>query len=264
MAPIIILIVLATIVLFAIYYKKPAKKIELPSDYRHLLEEHVSFYSGLNKAEKNLFEEKIKGFLGYVQIEGVGTDVEEIDRLLVASSAVIPIFYFQEYKYFNLKSVLLYPGTFNKEEFLTGGYERNTLGMVGTGPMQGSMILSKAALHHGFTNKEQPNNTGVHEFVHLLDKEDGEVDGLPEALLQKKYDQQWLDLVDLNTQKINNGESDISSYAATNRAEFFAVVSEYFFNSPGRFKENHPDLFEIMSKMYHHIPENKHGLREQN
>ena len=149
----------------------------------------------------------------------------------------------------------MYPGTFNKEEFLAGGYERNTLGMVGTGPMQGSMILSKAALHHGFTNKEQPNNTGIHEFVHLMDKEDGEVDGLPETLLQKKYNQQWLELIDLNTQKILNGESDISSYAATNRAEFFSVVSEYFFNSPHRFKENHPELFDIMTKMYQ-IPEN--------
>lgn len=255
MTPVFILILLAGIVLFAIFYRKPAKKIDLPSNYHQLLEEHVSFYSKLNKGEKNLFEEKIKVFLGYVHIEGVGTEVEEIDRLLVASSAVIPIFYFPAYKYFNLKSVLLYPGTFNKEEFLAGGYERNTLGMVGTGPMQGSMILSKAALHHGFTNKEQPNNTGIHEFVHLMDKEDGEVDGLPETLLQKKYNQQWLELIDLNTQKILNGESDISSYAATNRAEFFSVVSEYFFNSPHRFKENHPELFDIMTKMYQ-IPEN--------
>lgn len=256
MAPVIILILLALIVLFAIFYKKPPKKIELPSNYSELLEQHVSFYSKLNKAEKNLFEEKIKEFLGYVQIEGVGTEVEEIDRLLVASSAVIPVFYFPEYKYFNLKSVLLYPGTFNKEEFLVGGYEKNTLGMVGTGPMQGSMILSKVALHHGFTNKEQPNNTGIHEFVHLMDKEDGEVDGLPETLLQKKYNQQWLELIDINTQKILHGESDISSYGATNHAEFFSVVSEYFFNSPHRFKENHPELFDIMSKMYR-IPENK-------
>ena len=256
MAPVIILIVLTLIVLFAIFYKKPIKKVVLQSNYRQLLEENVSFYTKLDSNEKVLFEQKIKEFLGYVQIEGVGTQVEEIDRLLVASSAVIPVFYFQGYKYFNLKSVLLYPGTFNKEEFLTGGYEKNTLGMVGTGPMQGSMILSKAALHHGFTNKEQPNNTGVHEFVHLLDKEDGEVDGLPEALLRKKYDQQWLNLVDVNTHKINNGESDINSYATTNRAEFFSVVSEYFFNSPSRFKENHPDLYDMMSKMFQ-IPENK-------
>lgn len=256
MTPITILLLLTAIVLFAIFFKKPVKKFELPADYTELLEKNISYYSKLNREEKNIFEDKIKEFLGYIKIEGVGTDVEEIDRLLVASSAVIPIFYFPGYKYFNLKSVLLYPGTFNKDEFLAGGYEKNTLGMVGTGPMQGSMILSKAALHHGFRNIEQPNNTGIHEFAHLLDKEDGEVDGLPEALLQKKYDQKWLDIVDENMQKIINGRSDISSYATTNRAEFFAVVSEYFFNSTNHFKENHPDLYTIMSGMYQ-IPENK-------
>lgn len=251
MAQVIILVLLAGLVLFAFFYKKPVKRIEFSSNYHQILVSYVTYYSKLDKADKNLFEDKIKEFLGYVIIEGVGTEVEEIDRLLVASSAVIPIFYLPGYKYFNLKSVLLYPGTFNKEEFLAGGYERNTLGMVGTGPMQGSMILSKVALHHGFKNIDQPHNTGIHEFVHLMDKEDGEVDGLPETLLQKKFNQQWLELIDINTQKILRGESDISSYATTNRAEFFAVVSEYFFNNPVQFKENHPELAEILSKMFH-------------
>ncbi|MEO6682585.1 MAG: zinc-dependent peptidase, partial [Ginsengibacter sp.] len=215
MAPVIILVFLTCIVLFAIFYKKPPKKIELPANYRDLLTNHVAFYSRLSNKNKKLFEEKLKEFLGYVQIESVHTEVEDIDQLLVASSAVIPVFYFPSYKYFNLKSVILYPGTFNREEFLTNGYERNTLGMVGTGPLQGSMILSKAALHHGFFQRDQPHNTGIHEFVHLMDKEDGEVDGLPESLLNKNDKQKWLMLVNENIRKIHDGESDISSYATT-------------------------------------------------
>lgn len=256
MAPVIILISIACIVLFAIFYKKPAKKVDLAPGYRKMLEENISFYSNLKLPERKRFEEKIKEFLGYVGVEGIGTEVEEIDRLLIAASAVIPIFNFSSYKYFNLRSVLLYPGTFNRDEFLAGGYERNTLGMVGTGPMQGAMILSKQALHHGFRNKNQPHNTGIHEFVHLMDKEDGEVDGLPETLLPKDLHQKWISLVNKNIQKIHNGESDISSYATTKRGEFFAVVSEYFFNSSQQFKERHPELFDILSIIYK-LPENK-------
>lgn len=254
MAPVFILILILAIILVAIFYKKPAKKIKLPPNYREILGEHVAYYSRLSEAEKKIFEEKIQEFLSYVKLEGVGTEVEDLDRLLIASSAIIPVFYFKGYKYFNLKSVLLYPGTFNKEEFLAGGYEKNTLGMVGTGPMQGTMILSKTALRHGFANKEQPQNTGIHEFVHLMDKEDGEVDGFPETLLQNKYNQQWAQLININTRKILNGESDINSYASSSQAEFFTVVSEYFFNCPERFKENHPELFVILTKMYQ-IPE---------
>ncbi len=256
MAQVIILISLACIVLIAIFYKKPVKKIQFAPGYRKLLEENSFFYSNLDQSEKKQFEEKIKTFLEYVRIEGIETEIEEIDRLLIAASAVIPTFYFNSYKYFNLKSVLLYPGTFNRDEFLSGGYERNTLGMVGTGPMQGAMILSKQALHHGFQNKNQPHNTGIHEFVHLMDKEDGEVDGLPETLLPKELQQQWIDLVNTNTQKIYHGESDISRYATTKRSEFLAVVSEYFFNSPLQFKDRHPELFEILSVMYN-FPQNK-------
>ncbi len=256
MAPVLILIFLACIVLFAIFYKKPAKKIQLSPDFRILLKENISFYSTLDKSQKKLFEQKVKEFLGYVGIEGIETEVDEIDRLLIAASAIIPVFYFSKYKYFNLRSVLLYPGTFNQEEFLAGGYERNTLGMVGTGPMQGSMILSKQALHYGFQNKNQAHNTGIHEFVHLMDKEDGEVDGLPETLMPKELQQQWMELVNTNIQKILNGESDISSYATTKRGEFFAVVSEYFFNNPDQFKKKHPELFGILSIIYK-LPENK-------
>lgn len=254
MAPIIILISLALLILFFIFYKRPKKKIVLPTNYKELLMQHVPYYRRLNEENKTRFVEKIKEFLGYVRIEGVNTNVDDLDRLLVASSAVIPVFGFPEWKYYNLNNVLLYPQTFNREEFLANGYEKNTLGMVGTGAMQRMMILSKPALHFGFNNENGKENTGIHEFVHLLDKEDGDVDGLPEALLNKKYNTQWLELVNKNIYEIVNYYSDINSYGATNKAEFFAVVSEYFFNSPQLFKENHPELYELMIKMFNQKP----------
>jgi len=254
MAPVIVLIVLAVLIVFFIFYKKPKKKIILPENYKVLLTEHVAFYRGLNDENKKRFVEKIKEFLGYVRIDGIKTTVDDLDKLLVASSAIIPIFGFTKWKYYNLNNILLYPETFNREEFLASGYEKNTLGMVGNGPMQRIMILSKAALHYGFNNQEGKENTGIHEFVHLLDKEDGEVDGLPEVLLKRKYNNTWLELINKNIGAIMNGHSDINSYGATNKAEFFAVVSEYFFTNPHLFKENHPDLYELMAKIFNQDP----------
>jgi hypothetical protein len=98
-------------------------------------------------------------------------------------------------------------------------------------------------------------NTGIHEFVHLLDKEDGDVDGLPEALLRRKYNSRWLEIVNKNIGAILSGQSDINYYGATNRAEFFAVASEYFFNCPQIFKANHPDLFDLMCKIFNQDPQ---------
>ena len=254
MAPIIVLILLAVLILFFIFYKKPKKKIILPENYKELLSQHVAFYRGLNDENKTRFAEKIKEFLGYVRIEGINTNVDDLDRLLVASSAIIPIFGFFEWKYYNLNNVLLYPETFNREEFLASGYEKNTLGMVGNGAMQRIMILSKPALHYGFNNEMGKENTGIHEFVHLLDKEDGEVDGLPGALLNRKYSIPWLELINKNIEAILSSHSDINMYGATNKAEFFAVASEYFFNNPQLFKDNHPELYELMGKIFNQDP----------
>jgi Mlc titration factor MtfA (ptsG expression regulator) len=256
MAPIIVLIALALMIAFFIFYKRPQKKIFLPQNYREILNEHISYYNRLDQKNKLRFEENIQEFLSYVRIDGIDTAVEDVDRLLVASSAVIPIFGFKKWQYSNLRNVLLYPASFNRENFLASGYEKNTLGMIGNGPMQRVMILSKPALLSGYTYKESVANTGIHEFVHLLDKEDGEVDGLPETLLNRKHNSRWIELMNKNIEMILDQNSDINIYGASNKAEFFAVASEYFFNQPELFKENHSELFKIMCSIFNQDPTN--------
>ncbi|MEO8765692.1 MAG: M90 family metallopeptidase [Ginsengibacter sp.] len=254
MYALIVLLLIVIIIVVVLFYKKPAKEIILPADFKDLLLENVAFYRSITGDEKIRFENKVKEFLGYVRIHGVNTNVEDIDRLLVAASAVIPIFAFPEWKYYNLRDVLLYPGTFNKEQFLSGSDPRNTLGMVGNGAMQRVMILSKPALRSGFKNDTGKENTGIHEFVHLLDKEDGAVDGLPEALLKRHYLVPWLELMNHNIEAINTGHSDINFYGSANKAEFFAVAAEYFFGRPDLFKENHEELYNLMTKIFHQQP----------
>ena len=256
MAPVLVLIGLLMMIAFFIFYKKPKRKISIPENAGKILNEHVSYYNKLNEKNKRRFEEKIKEFLTYVRIDGVDTTVEDLDRLLVAASAVIPIFGFEKWEYYNLRNVLLYPASFNKDEFLASGYEKNTMGMIGNGPMQRVMILSKPTLRNGFMNKDSTANTGIHEFVHLLDKEDGEVDGLPEVLLNRKHNSKWIELINSNIEMISQQNSDINSYGASNKAEFFAVVSEYFFNQPELFKEKHEELYGLMCLIFNQDPMN--------
>jgi len=44
--------------------------------------------------------------------------------------------------------------------------------------------------------------------------------------------------------------SDINLYGATNDAEFFAVVSEYFFEKPDELKAKHPELYAMLEQMF--------------
>ena len=143
----------------------------------------------------------------------------------------------------------LYPAMFN-EDFQTEGKGRRTLGMVGTGFMEGKMILSKPALHHGFSNESDKKNTAIHEFVHLIDKSDRIIDGIPSLLLEKQYTIPWLDLINQNIEAIYENKSDINPYGATNRAEFFAVISEYFFERPQLLKRKHPELYKVLEEIF--------------
>jgi Mlc titration factor MtfA (ptsG expression regulator) len=247
---ILIIFVLAIIYTVQFLGKKKVTVTEpVPVLLKKILEEQVPFFQRLTKNKQTEFEERAAHFLTQVKITGVKTLVEDTDRVLIAASAIIPIFNFAGWEYKNLHEVLLYPDSFN-HEFEQQGGGRNILGMVGSGAMNQVMILSQFELRQCFLNETGKNNTAIHEFVHLVDKTDGEIDGVPEALLGREYIKPWLQLMQQKIKEICDDSSDINPYGATNEAEFFAVVSEYFFERPDLLKQKHPDLYNLLLKMF--------------
>ncbi|GAB3880666.1 M90 family metallopeptidase [Spirosoma agri] len=233
--------------------RKAVDALPLPATYPQLLQDHVAYYRSLSDDKKRLFENRVNQFLHHTKIEGVGTTVDDLDKALVASSAIIPIFGFDDWSY-PLTDVLLYEDRFNAD-YQTTGEDRNILGMVGEGgALQSTMVLSKPALHDGFVNETSKGNTGIHEFVHLLDKADGATDGLPEYMLEKEHVKPWLQLIHRSIQDIKANHSDINPYGITNEAEFFAVVSEYFFKRPDLLQEKHPELFLRLEEIFRQNP----------
>ena len=124
----------------------------------------------LNQKEKIQFEKDMLRMRLNCGITGIKIEVDETDKLLAASRAVIPVFHSQNWRYTNLFEVLFYPNKFN-EYFKTGGKNRRILGMVGTGYLEGIMILPKPALHQGFANESDKKNTEIYKFVHLIENE---------------------------------------------------------------------------------------------
>lgn len=223
-----------------------------PPEWRKFLNSKVRFYGDLNDQDKKVFEKRVQIFLAHKLIDPIDTDIDDPVRLMVASSAIIPTFAFADYNYPNVRSVLIYPNSFD-EQFQTGrydGHKQFITGMVGNRFMNGTVILSKPDLIKAFDGQLHKGNVGVHEFVHLLDKEDGAIDGIPELLLEHKYVGPWLHEIKDEMRKIRKGTSDINPYALTNNAEFLAVVSEYFFSNPEGFKKRHPDLYTFLSDIY--------------
>lgn len=250
----IVLLVVLGIIAYFKFKKEQKTQIDITEflpEWRIILVEKVAFYNGLNEGDKKWFESDMLDFFSRVRITGIDVKIDDTDRVLVAASAVIPIFAFKDWKYTTINEVLLYPDSFN-HQFETAGEDRRVLGMVGEGAMNGTMILSKPALHQGFLNETDKNNTAIHEFVHLIDKTDGAIDGIPENLLGKQYVLPWINLIAKEIEQINKGKSDINPYGATSQTEFFAVASEYFFERPQLLKSKHPELYALLERIFSH------------
>lgn len=236
--------------------RRPIDAGEIPKNISGILKKRVLYYQRLSKPNQRDFEKRVLQFLSETKIKGIGVEVNDDDRVLVAAGAIIPVFGFPGWEYTNLSEVLLYPNSFN-ENFETRGDGRNILGMVGWGYMNGTMTLSKPSLHLGFSNQTDKMNVGIHEFVHLIDKLDGAVDGVPDYLMDKAYAMPWLEMMHKEMERMQEDESDINPYGLTNEAEFYSVASEYFFERPALFQRKHPKLYEALSAVFKQDPMKK-------
>ncbi|MHA6248106.1 M90 family metallopeptidase [Pontibacter sp. CAU 1760] len=225
---------------------------EFPATWRKILQDRVGFYHTLRTDEdKARFEKMLQLFLAEKRITGIDVVVDDVTKILVGASAIIPIFGFRDWEYQNLGEVLVFPGSIKRYKDEKSEAVSEVLGRVN--PFQNShyVTLSKPALERGFNDMADRKNVGIHEFAHMLDQADGEIDGVPEAYLPEELVQPWQELMYRSIKKIKKGDSDINPYGATSEAEFFAVVTEYFFEKPDQLAEKHPELYTLLTKIFH-------------
>ena len=244
--------------------QRAALATPFPAAWRELLATHVAFYNGLEAAEKTRFEQAMQLFLARTRLTGIQTEVDDLTRVLTAAAAVIPVFGFPGWEYPTLHEVLLVPDAWQLET--RPDQEMQPLQGTLLGSVQGFqtsqyMRLSRAALVQGFADAEDRRNVGVHEFAHLVDEADGQIDGVPSAVLPPALRPAWAAVVQRELAAIRAGRSDIDPYAGTSEAEFFAVVNEYFFERPEKLREHHPELFDLLSQALHQHPEQTLGAR---
>lgn len=221
-------------------------KTDLSDSYVKLLIQNIPYFKLLNKNDQKIFSKEVEIFISEKEILGIETTISDLDRVMVASSAIIPIFKFPQFEYDNVTTIILYPERFNTN-FDTDGADRSIMGLVGIGDV---VAFSKRDLHNGFKNYRDRSNVGFHEFIHKIDDKDGIIDGIPLVLLDRKLVGKWEAVVSSEMELIRKGESDFNSYGLKNKAEFFAVASEYYFEAPEKMEINHPALYELFFNIF--------------
>lgn len=223
-----------------------------PEEWNEILVKRVRFYRALSAENQERFRKLVQIFLSEVRVTGIRTEIDDTIRVLTAASAVIPIFGFEDWDYRRLGEVLIYPASFDDKYKSEGHDDRNILGLTGLGSLSGVMILSKPALLEGYRQENDKENVGIHEFAHLV--EDGEtLQGLPWEVPMEVV-QEWVRYVATELAQPGTNPAGINAYGYTNEHEFFAVLAEYFFESPELLQRKNPKLYGILRAMFHQDP----------
>jgi Mlc titration factor MtfA (ptsG expression regulator) len=179
---------------------------------------------------------------------GLEAVTEEMQLAIAAPACLLIAKRPQDY-YERLRSILIYPDAFTVREDGFGEEQR-----LGESWITGSVVLSWQSVMQGDANVEDGLNVVLHEFAHQLDQSDGEADGLPE--LEESEDVgQWSRVFRPAYQgfceRVNAGKrSVIDDYGAESPAEFFAVVTETFFERPQGLRREEPEVYAELVHFY--------------
>jgi Mlc titration factor MtfA (ptsG expression regulator) len=98
----------------------------------------------------------------------------------------------------------------------------------------------------------------IHEFAHKLDMRNGAADGFPPlhaGMDREAWTQTFTSAFEDFERRLDAREDTlIDEYAAEDPAEFFAVLSELFFERPDALQQDYPAVYEQLSQFYRQNP----------
>jgi len=239
------------------YKLKKIKALPFKDEYRQFLLK-TPHYKHLSDMDKRKIEGSILVFIHTKEFIGVKLEVTDEMRVIIAFYACLLLLHIETQScYDELKSIIIYshPVILNAQHGSNGILTQEELVIEGQSANDTVVLTWHEARSEAYHLGK--NNVIVHEFAHEIDYMDGEVDGVP-PLQRSKYsawvhvlDKEFKALEKISLHNRNWGKYKLlGGYAATNKAEFFAVVTERFFESPHSLKSKFPDLYNELKSFY--------------
>jgi Mlc titration factor MtfA (ptsG expression regulator) len=224
--------------------------------------QHLPFLRGLSADEERRLRELAVVFLGEKDLAAVGgLALSDDDRVEIALQACLPILELGIDWYNGWVGVVIHPSDFKVKRSETdedGVQHEWDDELAGESWLGGPVVLSWEALDDSGSVAEGGANVVIHEFAHKLDMMSGEADGVP-PLPSRAARERWIEVFDAEfdrfCKEVDAGiETFLDPYAAEHEAEFFAVASEAFFESPNALKRGYPALYELFRGFYRQDP----------
>ncbi len=238
------------------------REAPFPPEWEAILARNFAYDRKLTPEERVELRGDIQVFLNEKHFEGCGGFVlTDEARVTIAAEACLLLLHRETDDYPGLDSILVYPTAYlapERRSVGAGVVAEGDQAREGESWQRGAVVLAWDDAKQGARELTGGHNLTLHELAHQLDQEDGVADGtplLPEhsmvatwaAVLGREY-QQLLD--DLRA----HHHTLIDPYGATNPAEFFAVVTELFFERPRKLRATHPELYRELQLFYRQDP----------
>ena len=229
-----------------------------PDAWRLVLRQRVPLFRRLPADLQLQLKKHVQVLLAEKPFIGCGgLVVTDEMRVVIAAHAALLLLNRRAGYFRNLRQILVYPGIFVAERTKTGpggiAHEARQA-LAGESWQQGQVILAWDAVLEGAAIPDDGRNVVIHEFAHQLDQETGAANGAPFLGRRERY-ARWAAVLSSEFQqlreRVNRDEPGlIDAYGATDPAEFFAVVSEVFFERPAELAAEHPALHHELAAFY--------------
>ncbi|PCI10755.1 MAG: hypothetical protein COB71_11575 [Thiotrichales bacterium] len=234
----------------------------VPHDLWETLMREAPLFHRLSSVERAHLRELSTIFLHRKTFTGVqGLTVSTEIALAVAAQACLLILKLDLDYYDGWIEIVLYPEAFRVERAhvdAAGLVSHDSRVLSGESWSHGAVILSWADVAAELAVIYAGRNVVLHEFAHKLDMLNGSANGMPALHTGMAWAQWTVAFSDafevLQAQLAAHHHPSINPYAATDPAEFFAVVSEYFFTAPEVLLEQYPEVYAQLVLFYRQAP----------
>ena len=229
--------------------------------------ERYPFTRALDASDRRRLEELVTLFLHEKSMHGAGGMVlDDGMRLAIAVQACILVLNLGLTSYRGWVEIIVYPDEFVAEyEYVDeAGVAHNVQEpMTGESWVRGPVILSWADAQEA--GRGAAYNVVIHEFAHKLDMLNGEANGFPPLhadMSRERWSEVFAGAYADFCERVDGGdELALDEYAAETPAEFFAVMSEAFFECPQVVRRTYPDVYEQLALFYRQDPLARRGAR---
>ena len=254
-----LIMALATVVIFILpgWRRRRALVTPFPAAWDALLARRLEPYPGLAPSERQQLQDLVRLFLAGKRFHGcAGLEVTEEMRVCIAAQACLLLLNRSTRIFPGLQHILVYPRAFvraGREWQEDGTIHEVSAELLGESWHAGKVILSWEDVDRDLNDFGDGFNVVLHEFAHQLDSETGSDNGTP--LLGAVDSAAWGRVMTREYEALaaaaERGEDTLlDPYGASAPAEFFAVITETFFELPDQLKERQPELFALLQHYY--------------